>query len=302
MKKDLQEIELTIKDVEDGIFAVSLVNSPAIEVGFVHLSSEEISLKVIDEEKRIVVGYALIPDKRIYRRVEDKEFNIFFTAETVKLASEMYMKQLNLNNVTVEHEKKVSDIGIIESWITEDKKFDKINLYGVEPIVGGWAIMMKVNNDEEWAKVKDGQYTGFSIEGKFAGFENLMSKNNNMDLVEEIKAIINAELKSEKVEMASVFADVKTQLQRADKAYQEVLEYSNKLYALKNEAKKVIKSVEYLNRIQRELESDKIEFVKRVNDLGIDASKLSQPKEYEKAMQRISELERRALEMYKEFK
>ena len=46
MKKDLQEIELTIKDVEDGIFAVSLVNSPAIEVGFVALSSEEISLKV----------------------------------------------------------------------------------------------------------------------------------------------------------------------------------------------------------------------------------------------------------------
>jgi len=185
MKKDLQEIELTIKDIEDGIFAVSLVKSPAIEENWVALSSEEIELKVIDEEKRIVVGYALIPDKRIYRRVEDKEFNIFFTADTVKLASEMYMKQLNLNNVTTEHEKKVKDVGIIESWITEDSKFDKVNLYGIKPIVGGWAIMMKVNNDSEWAKVKDGSYRGFSIEGKFAGFENLMSEQ--IDEVDELK-------------------------------------------------------------------------------------------------------------------
>ena len=189
MNRDLQDIELTIKDLEDGVFAVSLVNKPAIEVGFVALSSEEITLKVIDEEKRIVVGYALIPEKKIYRRFEDKEFNVFFTAETIKKASEMYMKQLNLNNVTVEHEKKVSDIGIIESWITEDEKHDKVNLYGIDPIVGGWAIMMKINNDEEWSKVKDGQYTGFSIEGKFAGFEQIMSEDDKLkaEVIEIIK-------------------------------------------------------------------------------------------------------------------
>lgn len=228
MRKDLQDIELTIKDFEDGIFAVSMVLNPATEDKFVALSEHEIALKVIDEEKRIVVGYALIPDKRIYRRVEDKEFNIFFTADTVKLASEMYMKQLNLNNVTVEHEKKVEDVGIIESWITEDEKHDKINLYGITPKVGGWAIMMKVNNDAEWAKVKAGEYRGFSIEGKFSGFENLMSKNNNMDLVEEIKAIINAELKSELVEMATVYDDIKGSMKEANKEFIEALGYRDK--------------------------------------------------------------------------
>lgn len=193
MRKDLQEIELTIEDVEDGCFAISMVKFPAMEDNFVALSEHEIELKVIDEDKRIVVGYAMIPKDKIYRRQTIKEngvkkeveFYAKFTAETIKVASEMYMKQLNLNNVTVEHEKKVEDVGIIESWITEDAKFDKINLYGITPKVGGWAIMMKVNNDQEWEKVKDGSYRGFSIEGRFSGFENLMSEQINE--VDELK-------------------------------------------------------------------------------------------------------------------
>jgi hypothetical protein len=71
MAKKLDEIELTIEDLEnDGVFAVSLVEFPAIEENFIALSKEGIELKVVDEERRIVVGYALIPDKRIYRKME----------------------------------------------------------------------------------------------------------------------------------------------------------------------------------------------------------------------------------------
>ena len=236
MKKDLQEIELTIEDVEDGCFAISMVKFPAMEDNFVALSEHEIELKVIDEDKRIVVGYAMIPKDKIYRRQTIKEngvkkeveFYAKFTAQTIKVASEMYMKQLNLNNVTVEHEKKVSDVGIIESWITEDSKFDKINLYGIKPKVGGWAIMMKVNNDQEWEKVKDGSYRGFSIEGRFSGFENLMSKQNNMDIVEEIKALINAELKSEPVKLATIYDDLKGTMKEANKDFIDALGYRDK--------------------------------------------------------------------------
>ena len=69
----LQEIELTIKDEsEDGVFAISLVNSPATEETFIMLSSQEVELKILDEEKRTVVGFALVPEKRIYRKLKDK--------------------------------------------------------------------------------------------------------------------------------------------------------------------------------------------------------------------------------------
>ena len=75
----LQEIELTIKNDKDGVFAISLVENPAIEEDFVALSSHQVELKVVDEEKRIMVGFALVPEKRIYRRMQDKEFNIYFS-------------------------------------------------------------------------------------------------------------------------------------------------------------------------------------------------------------------------------
>ena len=197
----LQEIEMKIKDESvDGVFAISLVDSPAIEEDFVALSkhSDKIELKVADEERRIAVGYALIPDKRIYRRITPKgktepvEFNIYFTKETIAQTQELYMRNLNNNNATTEHEKAVTDCTVIESWITEDEKHDKINLFNVEPIVGGWAVMMKINNDEVWSSVKSGEYKGFSIEGFYKGFEDLnMQEEKPLTEEEQIEQIIN---------------------------------------------------------------------------------------------------------------
>ena len=65
---------MTIKDAaEHGVFAISLVEEPAIEEDFIALSKHnEIKLKVVDEERRVVVGYALVPDKRIYRKMKPK--------------------------------------------------------------------------------------------------------------------------------------------------------------------------------------------------------------------------------------
>jgi len=194
----LQEIELFIEDEnEDGVFAISLVDKPAIEEDFIALSKQGIELKVADEERRIAVGYALIPDKRIYRKMQPKghdepiEFNIYFTADTISKTQELYMRNLNNNNVTSDHEKPVQNCTVIESWITEDEKHDKINLFDIKPIMGGWAVMMKINNDEEWESVKNGDYNGFSIEGLYKGFENLkMQEEKPLTEEEEIKQFI----------------------------------------------------------------------------------------------------------------
>lgn len=185
----LQEIELRIKDEKDGVFAISLVEAPAIEEDFVALSSHQVELKVVDEEKRIMVGFALVPEKRIYRKMQDKEFNIYFSKETVSQAQELYMKQLNLNKWTLEHEQKTEGVNVIESWIVEDTKNDKANLYKLNPKGGEWVIMTKVYNDEVWKQVKDGAYKGFSIEGMFDGFEQLQSKDES--ILEQLKQLLN---------------------------------------------------------------------------------------------------------------
>tara|TARA_R100000329_G_scaffold33837_1_gene31511 strand:- start:7874 stop:8467 length:594 start_codon:yes stop_codon:yes gene_type:complete len=190
----MQEIELFIRnEKEDGVFAVSLVENPAIEENWVALSQQGIELKVADEERRVLVGLALIPEKRIYRKVKDKEFNIYFSAETIAKAEELYMRNLNANNVTSEHEKPVKGATVIESWIVEDTKNDKSNLYKLNAPVGSWVIMMKIYNDEEWKLVKEGEYKGFSIEGMFQGFEELETAaqlSADEKLLEEIREII----------------------------------------------------------------------------------------------------------------
>lgn len=175
----MQTIELFIKDDEDGVFAISLVNSPAIEENFVTLSKDpkyNIELKGIDDERKIVVGFALVPEKPIYRKMKDKEFNIKFSKETVAKASELYMKNLNLANVTSEHKKPVKDCCVVESWIVEDAKNDKSNIWDLGAKGGEWVIVMKLYNEEEYQKAKDGTYNGFSIEAMFDGFEQLNTK------------------------------------------------------------------------------------------------------------------------------
>lgn len=192
--KKLEEIELTLSNSEDGVFAISLVDKPAIKENFVFLSEQLVQLAITNEDKREVVGLVLVPEQRILRRVEDKEFNIFLKAETIKQASEKYMETLQLNNVTVDHQAKVNDVSVVESWIVEDAKMDKSNLFNLNAVDGSWAIKMKVKNDQVWQDVKSGKYKGFSIEALFSDMEKAMlaeEKTLEEEVLDELETIIN---------------------------------------------------------------------------------------------------------------
>ena len=187
----LQDIEMKITDeMDEGVFAISLVDKPAIEEDFIKLSAEEVQLKVLDEEKRIVVGFALVPEKRIYRRVKDKEFNIYFTKETIAKTQELFMRKLNLSNFTIDHEKEIQGVSVIESWVVEDPNNDKSNIYNLNAKGGEWVLMSKIYNDEIWKEIKEGKFKGYSIEGKFDGFDELKQSDDNEELINEIKEFL----------------------------------------------------------------------------------------------------------------
>lgn len=178
--KKLQDIELKIVDENiDGAFAISLVDRPAIEEEFILLSKMDCQFKVIDELKREVVGLALVPNKKIYRKLGDKEFNIYFSEDTIAKTQELYMKNCNNNNVTLEHETETDGVTLVESWIVEDTKQDKSNLYDLNAPKGSWVVKMKVYNDEVLKGIKEGNYNGFSIEGKFDGLEQLKASEQD---------------------------------------------------------------------------------------------------------------------------
>ena len=168
MELDLRELILDETDEEFGVEAISLVESPAIEENFVALKNQVIHFKTIDAEKRIVVGLALIPEKPIYRRDKDDEYYIFFSKETVRKTAELYLKNHNNNNATLEHKIKANGVSVVESWIVEDVEKDKTALYGLNAVKGSWAVVMRITNDDIWEDVKKGTYKGLSIEGYFS--------------------------------------------------------------------------------------------------------------------------------------
>jgi hypothetical protein len=188
--EQLETIELFIDDLEEtGIDAISLVEYPAIEENFVALSKQKIELQTMDEDKRLVIGLALVPNKKIYRNNRGFEYNITFSEQTVRKAAEKYLKSLKIHNATVEHEMEVQGVYLTESWIVEDTKKDKTAIYGLNAPKGAWAVSMRIENDDVWEKVKAGEYLGFSIEGVFTDKEQLSAQE--VEAIDKINDLLD---------------------------------------------------------------------------------------------------------------
>ena len=147
---------------------VALVTDPAIDELFVALSKEEIQLKVANEEKKIVCGPALIPNKNILRyNASEEPFYIYFSEDTVRHISEEFLKDGKTHAFNLQHQDDTEDLYITESWIVENPAFDKSKALGMDLPAGTWMLSAKVANDSIWERVKNGELRGFSIDGLF---------------------------------------------------------------------------------------------------------------------------------------
>lgn len=159
--------ELILEEDGEGVRAISLVEHPAIEENWITLSAEEYNFAQVDEEKRLVMGAVLVPDKPIIRRKGDEEYYVYFTKETIRKTLEKYSKSGNHRQATLEHELAIQGVTNIESWIKEDEVHDKSALYNLSAPVGSWIATLKVDSPEVWNLIKEGRVKGFSIEGLF---------------------------------------------------------------------------------------------------------------------------------------
>lgn len=181
------ELVLDEEKLLHGIDAISIVEHPAIEEDFITLSKNyKFEFKEVDDEKRVLLGAAMIPEKPIYRRDGDEEYYVFFTKETIRRASELYLINGKQGNATYEHQDKISGLSLVESWIIEDSEKDKSRKYGLNYPVGTWMVSMKVNNDEIWNEyVKSGKVKGFSIEGWFMQRESQIELSADLSRIEQ---------------------------------------------------------------------------------------------------------------------
>ena len=169
MNKKIKVIEYGIDDAGLlGVFAISVVEQPAIGVDFVAFASHH-NVKFKEDFRGLLYGALLIPDQLIYRRDDntDEEYYVKYSKDTIRAIAYNYLKQANQNNATVEHAKVVDGVSLVETWIIEGEH-DKSKNFGFDLPEGTWFGCMKVDNEEVKQQIQNKEVLGFSIEGNFA--------------------------------------------------------------------------------------------------------------------------------------
>lgn len=173
---------------------IGLVDRPAIEKNFQAFADhKQKAAFVLNEEKRIISGPAMISDMPLYRKDDQLgEYYVVFDKPAIqsiveKFAAKGFMQKFNLFH---DDQQQVSDVTIFNSFIS-DKEL------GVQPLVGfedsadgSWFISAKVNNPDVWTKVKEGLIKGFSVEGLFTYIPVKLSKMSAEDALSKIKFLL----------------------------------------------------------------------------------------------------------------
>lgn len=255
-RKATKIVELVIADDSEEltIDAISLVTSPAIEQDFVFFGKENnnLTLAKVDEEKRMLVSPALIPNKQIFRYDPntDSNYYVYFSKETVRQASELYLKHNNHHKATYQHEDRVSGVLTIESWIKEGEQ-DKSKLYGFDLPDGTWFVKMKIENDEMWNKITSGELRGLSIEGYFINKMEKMGKQQFSN--EEILQALNELVSEKKIDLAAT----KISLGLADDINKKTVNAKKLITVIKEQTKKIKTLEKFLDKYSKEREKAK---------------------------------------------
>lgn len=195
-------------DEELGMTAISIVDRPAIESEFISFKEQKEKrrniIQLMDEKKKIVSGLALIPNKMIYRIDENNEEYLgYFSDTTIENIMNKFMnsaemgvtKKINLNHNSEDTVKA----HLIESFILRTPEMvDAVVKMGIEDAkLGSWFVSYQFDTSEDFKKVIESNFTGFSIEifltrelrlrsvNKLAKL-NDTNKNNIMDKITEL--------------------------------------------------------------------------------------------------------------------
>jgi len=218
------ELDIDIDGMDDelleeyGVEVISLVDDPAIGVDFHYFKAldntdDEYSFThpqfgtlptlkkvgdvpkkhtfALNEDKRIATGPLMIPNKMIHRRDEDGGvYYIYFTKDTIRRMAEKFLRLNKHNNTDIDHDFNITTNNtLLESWISEDMMYDKAYKMGFALPMGTWYVSYKINDDETWRRIKEGELKGFSLAGPF--IEKMAVSNYNENLLNDIKRILS---------------------------------------------------------------------------------------------------------------
>ena len=242
MAKKVYKMFIDDEDQDSGVFAISLVENPAIESNWVYLSKHyKIELATASNDKQLLIGPVLIPNKEIPRIDQEtgEEYSIVFEEDVIEKAAQLFLQRQHNNSSTLEHNQPLEDISFVESWIVADPKADKTNAYGLSYPKGTWVVMAKVNNIDIWDNyVKTGKVAGFSLEGLFG--HNLVEASKQAHLVSLSDLNDSFDIEYAEEMLASIKGIIKRDGRMKEGKYLELETYNDYPDTVKNAAKRGI--------------------------------------------------------------
>jgi hypothetical protein len=158
---------LLMYDAWGGKAALGWSRNKLRELGELEEQSSDMKFSIQDSEQRIVTGPLMVADLPIYRRDEDEEYYVSFSAAEIKKIVQRFFKKGYQSKVNIEHSTPVDGVFMFESYIIDREK-GIMPPKGFEDISNGsWFGSFKVDNEKIWNEVKAGTFKGFSVEGLF---------------------------------------------------------------------------------------------------------------------------------------
>lgn len=184
---------LIIDEDTMGVFAISLVDEPAVEYNFLFFSKDDFNFSIFNDDKREVFGVIMLADTPIPRKANPLlnigNHYVNFTKDTIKNIILKYSKDKLGDQITLNHIVKTEGVYLFESFL-----IDREN--GINPPIpfsnipdGSWIGKFKVENEKVWTEIKNGTFKGFSIEGEFK--YDMGKEDDNINYLKEVYKVLS---------------------------------------------------------------------------------------------------------------
>lgn len=178
---------------EEGVDAIALVDKGAIESDWVHLRSADgehdglrVAVQFKKQAKQILVGAALIPNKRVFQREADgKLYELLWSPEAVVEAYNRWTNDPNRKRaLNLMHTDKSVPAEVTQSWLTSEN--DVATAVGLDLPPGTWCIAVHIADPAFWTSyIETGALNGFSIEGYLT--REYLSQRNAQPMADKIE-------------------------------------------------------------------------------------------------------------------
>ncbi len=189
MDRKLYELKIN-PSIGMDVNVISIVDSPAVESSFLAFSKQEKkeSFAVANEDRMELIGVAMIPDKIIprYGDATKEEYDVFFSKDTIRTIAQNYFYSGYQHSINLQHSDTFVNAHVWQSYIV-DSVLGLNAPQGINAPDGTWIVGVQLDKNETssqklWKFIKDGTFTGFSVEGYFI---NQLTQNFNSQITLE---------------------------------------------------------------------------------------------------------------------